>query len=344
VTGIAYGLTYACAYAACGAVEKGGGVMEKVTEVVERLEQKARQHALKYGRNIDGHAKDGGAAGLAPNPHPTRDFFVADVLDWALKADRHTMEHPMFSLSKTPDRKERYYEHNGRTVTVMPSSRGVATIWDKDILLYCISVLVNGLNQGRRDISRTVRLKAYDLLVVTNRSTGGDHYKRLEAAFDRLAGTRIKTNITTNGVRVREGFGLIDNWKIVERSPGNGRMVAVEVTLNEWLYNAIIAHEVLTLNRDYFRLDGGLERRLYELARKHCGNQARWSISVELLHKKSGSAGPLKRFREFVKKIANEDALPDYRMNYDTTSDTVLFYTKDAKKLAQSFPSASAYQ
>ena len=121
-------------------------------------------------------------------------------------------------------------------------------------------------------------------------------------------------------------------------------MVAVEVTLNEWLYNAIIAHEVLTLNRDYFRLDGGLERRLYELARKHCGSQARWSISVELLHKKSGSTGPLKRFREFVRKIANEDALPDYRMSCDSTSDTVLFHTKDAKKLAHSFHSASAYQ
>ena len=63
-------------------------------------------------------------------------------------------------------------------------------------------------------------------------------------------------------------------------------MVAVEVTLNEWLYNAIVAREVLTRNRDYFRLDGGLERRLYELARKHCGNQAKWLIGLELLHKK----------------------------------------------------------
>ena len=249
----------------------------------------------------------------------------------------------MFSLSKTPDRTERHYEHQGRSVTIMPSSRGLATIWDKDILLYCISVLVDGLNRGR-DISRIVRLKAYDLLVVTNRSTGGDHYKRLEAAFDRLAGTRIKTNITTNGVRVREGFGLIDNWKIIERAPGTGRMVAVEVTLNEWLYNAIVAREVLTLNRDYFRLDGGLERRLYELARKHCGNQAKWVIGLELLHKKSGSAGPVKRFRELVKKIAAADLLPDYRISYEPQADQVMFYTKDPRKLAENMASVSAYQ
>src|SRR6266851_3845905 len=306
--------------------------MEKATETLARLQQKAREHEARTSPS------------LLPDRHPVRDFFVADVLDWALKADRHTMEHPMFSLSKTPDRKERHYEHQGRTVTVMPSSRGVATIWDKDVLLYCISILVDGLNRGHKDISRTVRLRAYDLLVTTNRSTGGDHYKRLEAAFDRLAGTRIKTNISTNGVRVREGFGLIDNWKIIERAPGNGRMVAVEVTLNEWLYNAILAREVLTLNRDYFRLDGGLERRLYELARKHCGNQAKWSIGVDLLHKKSGSAGPVKRFRELLKKIAAADLLPDYRISYDPQADQVMFYTKDARKLAESLASTSAYQ
>jgi plasmid replication initiation protein len=315
--------------------------MEKVQETLSRLQQKALARA-KDGRRNEASANRPAQGELLPDRHPVRDFFVADVLDWALKSDRHTMEHPMFSLSKTPDRKERHYEHQGRTVTVMPSSRGIATIWDKDILLYCISVLVDALNKGRTDISRTVRLKAYDLMVTTNRSTGGEHYKRLEAAFDRLAGTRIKTNITTNGKRVREGFGLIDNWKIIERSPGDGRMVAVEVTLNEWLYNAIVAREVLTLNRDYFRLDGGLERRIYELARKHCGAQTKWVISLELLHKKSGSVGPLKRFREFVKKIANADSLPDYRINYDVTEDRVTFYSKNARKLMQNLLSAEA--
>jgi plasmid replication initiation protein len=319
-----------------------GVVMEKMQQTLARLEQKARDQAAKAAKRIETNPDHRKHDELLPDRHPVKDFFVADVLDWALKADRHTMEHPMFSLSKTPDRKERHYEHQGRTVTVMPSSRGIATIWDKDILLYCISVLVDGLNKGRTDISRTVRLKAYDLMVTTNRSTGGEHYKRLEAAFDRLSGTRIKTNITTNGKRVREGFGLIDNWKIIERSPGDGRMVAVEVTLNEWLYNAIVAREVLTLNRDYFRLDGGLERRIYELARKHCGAQAKWMISLELLHKKSGSVGPLKRFREFVKKIARADSLPDYRISYDSGDDKVMFYSKNPKKLAQGILEAVA--
>src|ERR1700704_3366768 len=103
------------------------------------------------------------------------------------------------------------------------------------------------------------------VLLTTNRHTGGEHYKRLHQAFRRLAATRIETNIVTNGRRIREGFGPIDNWRIIERTPDAEEIVSVEVTLDEWLYNAVLGREVLTLSREYFRLDGGLERRLYEL-------------------------------------------------------------------------------
>jgi plasmid replication initiation protein len=97
----------------------------------------------------------------------------------------------------------------------------------------------------------------------------------------------------------------------------------------------VLAREVLTLNRDYFRLGGAMERRLYELARKHCGQQAKWSISMELLHKKSGSSDLLKRFRAALKRIVLADSLPEYRMAYDADSDQVMFYTKDAKKFVK---------
>jgi plasmid replication initiation protein len=269
-------------------------------------------------------AQAGTARKLAPDRHPNRDFFIADLVDWALKDDRHSMEHPMFSLSKNPDHRVRHYQHNGNSITIKPGADGMATIWDKDVLIYAVSQLVEGMNQGR-DINRTVRVTAYDLLVTTNRYTGGRDYDLLVDAFNRLKGTVINTDIVTNGVRQRAGFGLIDNWKIIERVPANGRMAAVEVTLNEWLFNAIMAREVLTLNRDYFRLDGGLERRLYELARKHCGRQDSWPVSLELLHKKSGSIDLLRRFRAAIKRIAAEKMLPDYLTTYDAEADRVTF-------------------
>jgi plasmid replication initiation protein len=312
-------------------MENLGDVLNRLGDKISRASKDPAPEPSRVGR--------GRAPRLLPDRHPVRDFFIADIVDWALKDDRHSMEHPMFSLSKKPDKRIRRYEHNGISVTITPSVLGLATIWDKDVLIYAVSQLVEAMNQGR-PVSRKVRLKAYDLLVATNRHAGGKNYERLAESFRRLAGTRIETNIATNGVRVREGFGLVDNWKIVEKSPSNSRMVAVEVTLNDWLFNAIMAREILTLNRDYFRLDGGLERRLYELARKHCGHQPRWAIGMEMLHKKSGSTASLKEFRRKVKMIVEGDVLPDYRLRYEPEADQVLFYTKDAKKLAESLASA----
>ena len=62
---------------------------------------------------------------------------------------------------------------------------------------------------------KTLHLKAHDLLVSTNRNTDGRGYEQLEAALDRLSGTRIKTNLKTNGPGIKEGFGLIDSWKVI---------------------------------------------------------------------------------------------------------------------------------
>jgi plasmid replication initiation protein len=302
--------------------------------VVEKLEDILTRFGNKIA-NEQGRAQHSTQPALLPDRHPVRDFFIADILDCALKGDRHSMEHPFFSLSKKPDRRVREYERDGVHITIKPGADGMATIWDKDILLYCISVLTEGLNQGRQDVSRTVRLKAYDFLVTTNRHTGGRDYDLLAAALNRLKGTVINTDIKTNGARRRDAFGLIDNWSIVERTSNNGRMSAVSITLNEWLYGAVLAHEVLTLHRDYFRLDGGLERRLYELARKHCGHQPKWAISLELLHLKSGSTAKLKEFRRKLKAIVQADELPGYHIRYNEESDQALFYTKDTKKLAQ---------
>ena len=158
------------------------------------------------------------------------------------------------------------YEHNGNSGTITPSANGLATIWDKDILLFTTSTLIEAQNRGVAT-SRKIRLRARDLLVYCNRGVSGAEYDGLVKAFERLAGTRIKTDITTGKKRHRQGFGLIESWSIVERTSSN-RMSCIELTLSEWLYNAVIGTEVLTLSRDYFRLRKGLERRLYELARK----------------------------------------------------------------------------
>ena len=97
--------------------------------------------------------------------------------------------------------------------------------------------------------------------------------------------------------------------------------------LSDWVFNAIRQQEVLTLHRDYFRLRKPLERRMYELARKHCGKKEEWRISLEVMQKKCGSASTKKEFRRLVSNIVEEDLLHAHMPDYSVTieSDMVTF-------------------
>ncbi|GIT93297.1 plasmid replication initiator protein RepA [Jannaschia sp. AI_61] len=261
--------------------------------------------------------RDPGRSPLLPDRHPTPDFFVCDVFDAVPKGDLASMEHPIFSLSTKPDTRLRRYEQGDIFVEVTPSVKGLATVHDRDILIYCISQIVGALNEGRA-VDRTIRLKAHDLLTSTNRMTNGQAYEGLKAALERLRGTTISTNIKTGGTEALDVFGLIERARIV-RETRDGRMQDVEIVLSDWVFNAIEAREVLTLHRDYFRLRKPLERRMYELARKHCGHQAEWSIGLERLREKCGSTSTLKEFRRLVRTVVEQDRthshIPDYAVD-----------------------------
>ena len=243
--------------------EQGALPFEAEPEAAPQIEDAADQVQPPKARAKSSH--------LVPHRHRQGDFFIADILDAIPKGDMASMEHPLFAL-KAGDMRVRTYERNGVTVMVKPGHDGCATIHDKDVWIYCISQLVEAMNRGREDVGRVVRFTAYDFLVTTNRPTAGVGYQRMAEAFGRLSGTRIETNIETAGQRERAGFGLVDSWRVIEKDNG-GRMVAVEVELPRWLWRAVEARHVLTLSRDYFRLRKPLDRRIYELARKHCGAQ-----------------------------------------------------------------------
>lgn len=245
---------------------------------------------------------------LLPDRHPNRDFFVCDIFDAipGFRDDMASMEHPVFSLSTKPDTRTLHYEHNGNSIKIIPSTLGLATIHDKDILIYCISYLRAAMQQDH-EIKQRIRLTAHDLLVSTNRPTNNLGYQRLEGALNRLRGTTINTSIKAGGFQIEEGFGLIDAWRVVRQHPKDGRMVAIEIKLSDWFFNALMANELLTINRDYFRLRKPLERRLYEIARKHCGEQSEWAISLPKLKLKTGSTSDSRKFRYLINQITQAD-------------------------------------
>lgn len=248
------------------------------------------------------------------------DFFVADIVDAAFKGDQTSMEHPVFSLSKKPDMSIRRYENGDKWMEVRPSGTGMATVFDRDILIYCISQISAALNEGR-EVQQTVRLRAYDLLVATNRDTSGRGYNGLDDALSRLRGTEIRTNIPIGDRIALDGRGLIESYRIVRENRDNGRMLEIEIKLSDWVYKAATSQDVLTLNRRYFQLAKPLERRLYEIARKHVGQQSEFRIGIEKLQAKSGSQSTTKEFRRLLETIIKTDLeydhMPDYRFELD---------------------------
>jgi plasmid replication initiation protein len=259
---------------------------------------------------------------LLPVRHPQQDFFICDFGDVIPKSDIASMEHPLFTLATKPDTAIRHYEHNDNSVTITPSVLGLATIHDKDILIYCISQLMAGINRGEPP-SRKVRFKAHDLLVTTNRGTGGREYQLLRRSFERLQGTNITTDIRTNGQQIIKGFGLIESYEIVIDDPKTERMIELELTLSEWLYNSVLGQEVLSINHDYFRLRKPIERRIYEIARKHCGHQKQWKIGLKNLHKKVGSTSTIRQFKLTLNHIIKHGHLPDYSIRLE--EDNIVF-------------------
>ena len=181
------------------------------------------------------------------------------------------------------------------------------------------------INEGKTP-SKTLRMKAYDFLKATNRVTDGRGYDALRSALIRLQGTQIETNIVTGETEQLDIFSIIDRAKIV-RQTRDGRMQEIEVQLSDWVFNAIRAKEVLTFHRDYFRLRKPIERRLYELARKHCGQKREWRITLPVLQRKCGSSSTLREFRRLIQNIVEHDKehahIPDYGVQLD--EDMVIF-------------------
>ena len=267
--------------------------------------------------------------GLLPVRHAQRELFLCDVADAVLKDDMASMEHPFFALTTKPDTRVRRYQHGDNWLEVTPSVKGLATIYDKDILIFATSQLMAARNAGR-EIGPELELTARDVLIFTNRAAGGHNYELLAEALERLRGTMVRTNIKSGGAEVTHIFGLVDAAE-VRRDPRSNRITGMRIKLSDWLFNAINAKEVLTLSPDYFRLRKPLERRIYELARKHCGNQADWSIGLATLHKKTGSTDTLKKFRMLLRGMASQQHLPDYDIEL-VADDKVVFKSRIARQ------------
>ena len=265
---------------------------------------------------------------LFPERHSNLDFCVLDIANAVPKGDLASMEHPLFSLATKPDMRHLEYRNGDNILKIRPSPLGLPTIMDKDVLIFVITQLMARKNRGL-EIGDTVRFSMRELCVAINRPIGGDHYKRIEAAIDRLQGTQFVSNIKTGQKVERRTFSMIDEGGMVKNEDFT-RNDFCEIRISKWLLRAIDANEVVSISRDYFRLRRPLERRLYEIGRKHCGGQKKWQIGLAKLQEKTGSNAPLKKFRLNIRQIIADDHLPFYRMEL-AQDDLVTFRPRTAK-------------
>jgi len=259
------------------------------------------------------------------------DLFVADILDVAPKGDLNTMENPVFALSTKPDLEVWRFELGEVFIEVTPSQAGRPTIFDKDLLMYCISQVVEGMNRGRQ-VSKRVQIVAYDFLRSTGRGSGGKDYEAMLASMKRLRGVTITTNAGQKNRRAHVR-GLIDSADVIERDD-RGRMVNVEIELSDWIFKAVTDKNVLTYSPNYYRLRKPNERRLYELCRKFCGSQPMWECGEEKLYLRFGTRADRRKFRHNLKQMVREQNIPDYTIEYDEKLEKFsCFYTPKAKAL-----------
>ena len=242
------------------------------------------------------------------------DLFHALPGEFAVRDAQDLMSYPFFSLSKNHRTRPIEFAAGGVEICVEAvADHGMATIWDADILIWAASRIVEARDSGLRT-SRLMVATPYQILTFIGRGTSARDYHRLKAALDRLQSTTVCTSIRQLAEGRRHRFSWINEW--TERTDASGRPDGIELIVPDWFYRAVLDDAlILTIDRAYFDLTGGLDRWLYRLVRKHGGRQkAGWRFEFRHLHVKSGSLSPFKRFAFDLRDIIRRQPLPGYRL------------------------------
>lgn len=235
-----------------------------------------------------------------------------------IQGERTVAEFPFFALTKRAQMEPIAFANDIARIEINPSKTGVATIYDKEILLYIASLMVSRIENGET-IDRTLTFTANDLFRMTGTNPSARSYTSLKASLTRLQGTQIITNIETGG----EGSDSAFSWllkadiKYTKLPNGEKQMKHVEVMLCDWLHRAILTdRRIAAYHDDFFKL-GPIERRLYELAKFNCVDGARFEAdAVDLAGRVGCSLEPrsIENFKRTLREVAKDQSLPEYSL------------------------------
>lgn len=261
-------------------------------------------------------------------------YVLADIIDNpTLKSDVDSLDFPMFAMSSTTEGGHQIDLGNGlvahrffwesldgrqtmEIITRHPAGER-PTLADKNLVVYLISQMVSSMNRDGK-IPRKIWVKKNKFLTTTGKRPNETSYNAIDVSLSRLANTRMTITTTDkakNELRKTE-CGYIDTFSTVKYLD-SGRMKVVEVVMSDFICEVIRKKRFLTISKEYFGLSP-FEKRIYEIARKYCGNATGpVGFDEKKLLEKTGSNGSIRDFRRMLKKIIDRDSLPDYFVRSD---------------------------
>ena len=241
------------------------------------------------------------------------DIFAAVFSDVSLKDVQDSMEVPLLSLEKKRVDPIRYKDDRVEIIVSGSNVHGIATIWDWDLIIWLLSQVRHAMNNDL-PVSRQIRFSRGAYLRDVRRSTSGTDYKRLADSIRRLNSTTVETTIRAPKGKKMIGFNWIEYFEI--NADEDEQVKEALVVIPEWLFDAVTNEGlVLTLNRDFFLLKGGLKRWVYRTVRKQAGYKDEgWRWKFRTLHERSGSKQSYKYFSRALHEIVEEGALLDYEL------------------------------
>jgi hypothetical protein len=309
-------------------------VNERISNAKKRLKEKA---SSSEGDSLHVISVEMPDAFEAPQQ---LELFVLETLDFSLKDEIEGMTLPIFAIDRKAQTDTAYtwIKHDGKVKMRVDTPAGRPTQHDKDLVIFVVSALMNEYN-AKGAIPDVIELHTRQYLIGTERKDGGTQYKQFEQTLNRIyyMTVVVETDRDDGTREISKELAYFKKTEVVTRT-STGEVMSVRLHISDWLKQQLSNKNVLTMNRDYFFLTGPLERRIYEIARKHCGRQGIWRVSLPVLHNLTGSATTLKDFKQKVKKLAETDVVPDYRLAFDgkgLMELMVVITDKDPKNLAK---------
>lgn len=241
-------------------------------------------------------------------------FTLDSPLLGEILGERTVAEFPFFALKKARQLEPMTFEAEGVSIELSAGKYGIATIYDKEILLYVASIMTDLLDRGGMP-ARTIRFTAHDLFRITGSNASKRSYAYLIDALRRLRNTVVETNIATGGETQEDNFSWLDHFRVMyaEDVRGEKRVKYIEVTVCDWFYRAVLRDRRLAAyDLAYFTLTP-IQRRLYELAMFHCEAGQSFELGLEEVAQRMGcGVARLRNARAEITKVAEQDSLPGY--------------------------------